>query len=65
MPTSSFCDKSVELTRPYRGLGPWLTIKLHGIKAFEAALDEKLDLAQRLFVRRAGRRRGGGRGLSD
>lgn len=40
------CTISPELSRGYRGLGVWLPIKLHGLAAFRAALDEKLDLAQ-------------------
>jgi aromatic-L-amino-acid decarboxylase len=41
-----FCEISPELSRNFRGLGPWLAIKLCGLAAFRAALDEKLDLAQ-------------------
>ncbi len=37
---------SVELSREHRGLKVWLPLKLHGEEAFEAALDEKLDLAE-------------------
>jgi aromatic-L-amino-acid decarboxylase len=40
-----FCQISPELSRPPRGLRVWLPIKLHGLKAFREALDEKLDLA--------------------
>ena len=40
-----FCQISPELSRPPRGLRVWLPIKLHGIRAFRDALDEKLDLA--------------------
>ncbi|TDC04239.1 aminotransferase class V-fold PLP-dependent enzyme [Nonomuraea longispora] len=35
----------VELTREFRGLRVWLPLHLHGVRAFEEALDEKLDLA--------------------
>ncbi|TDD02407.1 aminotransferase class V-fold PLP-dependent enzyme [Nonomuraea deserti] len=35
----------VELTREFRGLRLWLPLHLHGVRAFEEALDEKLDLA--------------------
>ena len=41
-----FCQISPELSRPPRGLGVWLPLKLHGAAAFRRALDEKLDLAQ-------------------
>ncbi len=41
-----FADLSPELTRPFRGLRVWLPLKMHGVEAFEAALDEKLDLAR-------------------
>lgn len=35
-----------ELSRPYRGLGIWLPLMLHGAGAFRAALVEKLALAE-------------------
>jgi aromatic-L-amino-acid decarboxylase len=41
-----FCDLSAELSRDFRGLRAWLPIKLFGMDAFRAALDEKLDLAR-------------------
>ncbi len=37
-----------ELTREIRGLRAWLPLHLHGVDAFRAALDEKLDLAERV-----------------
>jgi len=40
-----FCEISPELSRGFRGLRVWLPIKLHGLRAFRQALDEKLDLA--------------------
>ena len=40
-----FSALSPELSRPFRGLGVWLPMKLLGAGAFRAALDEKLDLA--------------------
>jgi aromatic-L-amino-acid decarboxylase len=40
-----FSSSSPELTRDFRGLRLWLPLHLHGIDAFERALDEKLDLA--------------------
>lgn len=45
-----FSSFSPELTRDFRGLRLWLPLHLHGIDAFVAALDEKLDLAA--FVHR-------------
>ena len=33
------------MTREFRGLRLWLPLHLHGVGAFRAALDEKLDLA--------------------
>jgi aromatic-L-amino-acid/L-tryptophan decarboxylase len=45
----NFTDYSPELSRPFRGLGVWLPVKLHGLRAFREALDEKLDLAGSLY----------------
>jgi aromatic-L-amino-acid/L-tryptophan decarboxylase len=47
----SASDVSIELSRPFRGLRLWLPLKLFGIGAFRAALEEKLLLA-RYFHRR-------------
>lgn len=43
-----FCNHGPELSREIRGLTAWLPLKLHGIPAFERALDETLDLAHEL-----------------
>jgi aromatic-L-amino-acid/L-tryptophan decarboxylase len=40
-----FAAYGPELTREFRGLRLWLPLHLHGVAAFRAALDEKLDLA--------------------
>ncbi len=42
----SAADISPELTRPFRGLRLWLSLKLYGLAAFRAALEEKLYLAE-------------------
>lgn len=46
-------DYSPELTRPFRALRLWLPLKVHGLAAFRAALDEKLLLARHAFDRLA------------
>lgn len=48
-PERSPCDYSVELTRPSRALRFWLPFKVHGSKAFAAALEEKLLLAEYFY----------------
>ena len=42
-----FCEYSPELSRDFRGLRVWLSLKIFGARAFREALDEKLDLATR------------------
>jgi aromatic-L-amino-acid decarboxylase len=42
----NFADLGIELTRECRGVRLWLPLHLHGVGAFRAALDEKLDLAR-------------------
>jgi aromatic-L-amino-acid decarboxylase len=44
-----FSSYSPELTRDFRGLRLWLPLHLHGVEAFEQALDEKLDLARYVY----------------
>jgi aromatic-L-amino-acid decarboxylase len=41
-----FCEISPELSRDFRGLRVWLPMKMHGVGAFRAALEEKLELAR-------------------
>lgn len=43
------CDYSAELTRPFRALRFWLPFKIHGSRAFAAALEEKLLLARYFY----------------
>ena len=50
----NFTDYSPELSRDFRGLRLWLPVKLHGLRAFREALDEKLDLARFLHRELAG-----------
>ena len=45
-----YSDYSIDLTRGFRGLRLWLPLHLHGVAAFRAALDEKLDLAEWLYA---------------
>jgi len=49
----SASDLSVELSRPFRGPRLWLPLKLYGLAAFRAALEEKLLLAHYLHTRLA------------
>jgi aromatic-L-amino-acid decarboxylase len=52
-----FSAYSPELSRGFRGLRVWLPLHLHGVGAFRAALDEKLDLALRAHAALAGEER--------
>ncbi len=41
--------QSPELSRDFRGLRMWLPVVVHGLGAFRAALDEKLDLTRYVY----------------
>ncbi len=45
----NFADWSPELSREVRGLRLWLPLRMHGIAAFRAHLEEKLALADLAF----------------
>ena len=45
-----FADYSPELSRDNRGLRVWVPLHLHGTGAFRRALDEKLDLAAKVYA---------------
>lgn len=47
----NFAELGPELTRDMRGLRAWLPLHFHGIAAFRALLDEKLDLAHYAYER--------------
>ena len=44
----NYSEYSPELSRDMRGLRVWFPLLLHGVAAFREALDEKLDLTERL-----------------
>ncbi len=46
-----FCEVSPELSRDWRGLHLWLPFRLHGVRAFREALQEKRELALRAWQR--------------
>lgn len=48
---ANFSDISPELSRDFRGLRLWLPLHLHGVAAFERALDEILDHAAYAHMR--------------
>ena len=45
-----FADYTPELSRDNRGLRVWVPLHLHGVGAFRRALDEKLDLARKVYA---------------
>ena len=40
----NFADRGIELSRPFRALKVWLTVKTFGMREIRAALDRSLDL---------------------
>src|SRR5213078_3490060 len=40
----NFADRGIELSRPFRALKVWLTVKTFGLRQIRAALDRSLDL---------------------
>jgi aromatic-L-amino-acid/L-tryptophan decarboxylase len=44
----AFFEESLELSRRFRALRLWLSLRYHGLNAFRAAIQKDLDLAQRL-----------------
>jgi len=44
----AFFEESLELSRRFRALRLWLSLRYHGLQAFRAAIQNDLDLAQRL-----------------
>jgi aromatic-L-amino-acid decarboxylase len=44
----NWTEYSPELSRDHRGFRVWLPLQLHGVATFRDALDEKLDLTERL-----------------
>src|SRR5205085_12418890 len=47
----AFFEESVELSRRFRALKLWLSLRYHGLAAFRASIAEDLALAQRLARR--------------
>ncbi|HVE82660.1 MAG TPA: aminotransferase class V-fold PLP-dependent enzyme [Myxococcales bacterium] len=47
----AFFEESPELSRRFRALKIWLSLRYHGVAAFRAAIRKDLDLAQRLAAR--------------
>jgi glutamate/tyrosine decarboxylase-like PLP-dependent enzyme len=44
----TFFDESMELSRPFRALKIWLSLRYHGLSAFQESIREDLGLAQLL-----------------
>jgi aromatic-L-amino-acid/L-tryptophan decarboxylase len=50
----AFFEESMELSRRFRALRLWLSLRYHGLQAFRGAVRKDLDLAQRLVGAIAG-----------
>jgi glutamate/tyrosine decarboxylase-like PLP-dependent enzyme len=46
----AFFEESMELSRRFRALKLWLSLRYHGLRAFRAAIQQDLEHAQRLAV---------------
>ena len=44
----SFFEESIELSRRFRALRLWLSLRYHGLQAFRDSITKDLELAQRL-----------------
>jgi glutamate/tyrosine decarboxylase-like PLP-dependent enzyme len=44
----AFFEESLELSRRFRALRLWLSLRYHGLEAFRTAIQKDLDMAQRL-----------------
>jgi glutamate/tyrosine decarboxylase-like PLP-dependent enzyme len=42
----AFFEESIELSRPFRALGLWLSLRYHGLRAFQQSIRDDLRLAQ-------------------
>jgi aromatic-L-amino-acid decarboxylase len=42
----AFFEESIELSRPFRALGLWLSLRYHGFRAFQQSIRDDLRLAQ-------------------
>jgi glutamate/tyrosine decarboxylase-like PLP-dependent enzyme len=47
----AFFEESIELSRPFRALKLWLSLRYYGLQAFQESIREDLELAQRLAER--------------
>ena len=42
----AFFEESIELSRPFRALGLWLSLRYYGLRAFQQSIRDDLHLAQ-------------------